>query len=79
MIEMELEDKYVWENPDKESDQVRLIKKYLRTSQQKEVLDQLDLSIEDLLNGRFTQSQSKIVKVIFQEWNDKLGTKEFNY
>jgi len=76
---MELEDKYVWENPDKESDQVRLIKKYLRTSQQKEVLDQLDLSIEDLLNGRFTQSQSKIVKVIFQEWNDKLGTKEFNY
>src|SRR5260370_40129773 len=39
--------------PDREEHTVDIVKQYLRTSEQKAWLDAHDLSIEDLLNGRY--------------------------
>ncbi len=39
--------------PDPEEHTVDIVKQYLRTSEQKAWLDAHDLSIEDLLNGRY--------------------------
>jgi hypothetical protein len=66
----------LWENSEEEY-VVPLIKKYLRTDAQKLWLFVEDLSIEDMLNGRFDQTQEVMVKLYFKEWNQKLGTKHF--
>src|SRR5260370_5848189 len=39
--------------PDREEHTVDIVKQYLRTSEQKARLDAHDLSVEDLLNGRY--------------------------
>src|SRR5260370_2901214 len=39
--------------PDREEHTVDIVKQYLRTSEQKAWLDAHDLSVEDLLNGRY--------------------------
>lgn len=61
-----------------ESYLVQAIKKFLRTDEQKKILFDLDLSIEDCLNGRYTQKEYPKVMKIFKEWNEKLGYKEFS-
>lgn len=58
---------------------IEAIKKYLLTQNQKETLYRLDLSIEDILNGRVHINGIKIKHKIFQEWNDKLGFIRFGY
>lgn len=60
-----------------ESYLVDAIKKHLRTEEQRKTLFDLDLSIEDCLNGRYTDQQGKVIHAIYQQWNDKLGFKHF--
>ncbi len=56
---------------------VQAIKRHLRNPYHKEVLDDLDLSIEDCLNGRYTAEQSTQVRGIYAQWNEKLGFPAF--
>ena len=56
---------------------VAAIKKWLRTPEQKKVLDDLDLSIEEMLNGSYTEDQSAAVGTIYDAWNQKLGFRAF--
>ena len=53
------------------------IKKYLRTQEQREQLASMDLSLEDLLNGRYNGNQGRQVRQIFAAWNEKLGFQAF--
>lgn len=55
------------------------IKKYLRTPEQKEMLNSFDLSVEDILNGRFYRAEEEMVENIFENWNYKLGKKVFGF
>lgn len=57
---------------------VDAIKDNLRTSEQRNWLAKVDLSIEDLLNGRYNPIFEKEVKEMYKSWNEKLGWKEFN-
>ena len=56
---------------------VDAIKKHLRTEDQRRRMFNLDVSIEDMLNGRYTGDKSDAVRAIFDEWNAKLGFKAF--
>ncbi len=69
---------YLWENADEEHF-VELIKKFLLTSDQRAQLAALDLTIEDLLNGRFTGEQEASAFAIFADWNAKLGKDHFKF
>jgi hypothetical protein len=66
-------------NADSEADQVRFIKAHLRTSDQKDWLDKQDLSIEDVMNGRFNEHQEGYIQKMHEEWNLKLGRKIFGF
>lgn len=79
MITMTEEDQFNWDNPDTEEDTIRLIKKYLRTPEQKALLDEADLSIEDLLNGRYANGYQGLAESLFADWNQRLGKKEFGF
>lgn len=54
---------------------VTAIKTYLLTDKQKKALYKKDLSIEDMLNGRYVGTSEKFVYKILDEWNEKLGFK----
>jgi hypothetical protein len=58
---------------------VEAIKKYLRTEEQRKRLFEVDISIEEMLNGRYqgTARNCKVVQGIYDEWNAKLGFKAF--
>lgn len=76
---MDSDELFNWENPDSEEVSIDLIKKYLRTPAQKEMLDKFDLTIADLLNGRYAQAYAAAVQSIFDDWNQRLGEKHFGY
>jgi len=52
---------------------VEAIKTHLRSSANRDKLQKLDLSIEDVLNGRYGIKDEFFVRQIFNEWNQKLG------
>lgn len=54
---------------------VAAIKKYLRTPEQKALIEAKDSSIEDMLNGRVENDDW--TDGMFQAWNAALGWKEF--
>ena len=57
---------------------VGAIKKHLLTPAQKEFLHQFDMTIEDLLNGRWPVHMGEFLQThFFDEWNKILGWKEF--
>ncbi len=60
-----------------ESHLVTAIRKHLLTPQQRRILADLNLSIEDILNGRVTGYSEWAVDAIFDEWNVKLGFRHF--
>jgi hypothetical protein len=64
-------------NPEGEEDVPAVVKKYLRTPVQKTLLDQMDLSIEELLQGGYDPTQETKVKGIFSDWNRFLGREYF--
>lgn len=73
------EEFYRFENPDgEERDTVPFIRRYLLSEEQRKRLFDLNLSVEDLLNGRYTESQEAEVLSIFADWNKKLGYESFN-
>lgn len=78
-IELSEEDIYTLENATGEEYVVAVIKRYLRTSEQKAWLDGQDLSIEDLMNGRYGGEQEPIVLSIYNDWNAKLGVRYFGH
>ena len=73
------EEWHTWENPDDEIYTIDLIKKYLRTDAQKSWLSVEDLTISDILSGRFNENQEPIVQSFFDDWNNKLGSKHFGF
>ena len=56
---------------------VTAIKKHLLTEEQRKKLFDLNLSIEECLNGRYTGEQEASVHAIYKEWNEKLGFHSF--
>lgn len=72
------EEFFLWENADEEHF-IELIKKFLRTASQRAMLEAMDLTIADLLNGRFNGEQEKSVLEIFADWNSKLGKDHFKF
>ena len=59
---------------------VAIIKKYLRTPEQKNWMNQNDISIEDMLNGRVEgEENDQVVDQVFDSWNKILGQKVFGY
>jgi len=66
----------VLENGDDEHYQVARIKQYLRTPEQKKILDEHDWSIENILNGRIEGDMS-LINVMLQDWNKKLEREIF--
>jgi hypothetical protein len=68
----------LWDMNGEEEYTVPLIKKYLRTEQHRVMLNALDISIEDALNGRVEgQEKQEFVHALFECWNQKLGYKHF--
>jgi hypothetical protein len=78
-IEMTPEDQHVWESCPEEHYIVSLIKKYLLTADQRQKLHEADLSLEDMLNGRFGLEQESLVLDFFSDWNEKLGERYFHF
>ena len=58
---------------------VAAIKKHLLTEEQRKKLFDLNLSIEECLNGRYTGDQEEAVYSLYKEWNEKLGFKYFGF
>lgn len=52
---------------------VSAIKKYLLKPNQRQQMFQLDLSIEDILNGRTTGEHQPFIEELFKDWNSSLG------
>lgn len=73
------EEFHLWEQADEEY-VVPLIKKYLRTEAQKKEMNDFDITIEDMLNGRVAgEDAQKFVATTFMLWNARLGYKHFGY
>ena len=66
------------QGPDEEY-AVQAIRNHLLTDAQKRQLFDADLSIEDMLNGRFGLSREGLVKDMFADWNEKLGETQFGF
>lgn len=64
---------------DKEEYLVRAIKRHLLTEYQKNVLINHDLSVEDVLNGRWPMDLEDVISIILEEWNQTLGWHEFGF
>lgn len=74
------EEWHLWDDICDEEYVVPLIKKYLRTPEHKKMLDALDISIEDMLNGRVEgEEKHEVVEAMFAVWNQTLGYKRFGY
>lgn len=60
---------------------VAAIKKHLLTEEQRICLFNLDLSIEDVLNGRIGGGSKWefVTNVLFPDWNQKLGFESFKF
>lgn len=57
---------------------VRHIRTYLLTEGERVWLFKMNLSVEDVLNGRFPiNMMGEIKEKLFKPWNDKLGWTEF--
>jgi hypothetical protein len=63
----------------KEEYLVKAIKAVCLTLDQRQALFLLDLSIEDLLNGRFTLDKAPVANEIFADWNKTLGFHYFGF
>lgn len=53
------------------------IKRWLRTDEQRKMMADMDISIEEMLNGRYGGHLEPKVFQIYDEWNAKLGFKSF--
>lgn len=58
---------------------VQFIKKYCRDAEDRKAMERMDISIEEMLNGRFGGRFSSEVERIFAKWNKKIGYKYFGF
>ena len=58
---------------------VQAINKILLTASQRDFLADQHLQIADVLNGRFYGHQEASVLAIFDDWNARLGRKEYGF
>ena len=58
---------------------VAAIKRHLMTNNEKAILFNLDLSIEDCLNGRYTAEHAETIQILYRNWNRILGWHEFGF
>ncbi len=59
---------------------VQVIKKHLRTEDQRKLMFEHDFTIEDMLNGRVEGEEADAeVDPIFADWNAKLGHHAFGF
>lgn len=58
---------------------INAIKSYLLTKEQDHLIRINHLSIEDMLNGRFTSDKSELVMSILNQWNQVLGWNKFGF
>jgi hypothetical protein len=56
---------------------ITAIKKHLRTGEDRAWLERHDLSLEDLLNGRYPLALGHEVSQILGRWNQRLGCRYF--
>lgn len=62
-----------WREDDGERHCVRDIKRVLLTANQKRILDEHDLNVADVLNGRCPMVLGDAVNRMLRDWNDRLG------
>jgi hypothetical protein len=60
-------------DPQEESALVAAIRVHLLTEEQRKWLFDADLSVEDLLNGRYTDATEQGVLKLFKTWNEQLN------
>jgi len=74
----EEEIKDFWKNGDfcEEKYLVEAIKKYLRDDDDKKAMYDLDMSIEEMLNGIGPWDETQ---ALFNKWNNKIGFRYFSY
>jgi len=72
---------HILEHPDREEHTIDIIKSYLRTEEQRKWMYNQDLSIADILNGRFhgTEATVTIIQSMFNDWNEKIGKRLFRF
>jgi hypothetical protein len=58
---------------------VKAIQKNLLSDADREFLDSTGYAVEDLLNGRTFGVDPEHIQKIFNDWNCKLGWKEFGF
>ena len=56
---------------------IEAIERWLITEEQRDVMFLVNLTIEKMLNGRYSQDVVSVVVGIFNEWNKKLGFNSF--
>lgn len=72
------EEWHLWDWLGEEEYVVPLIKKYLRSDEQRQEMAKYDISIEDMLNGRVEGEEAhNFVALAFLDWNKKLGYLQF--
>jgi hypothetical protein len=69
---------YLQEGVDDEEWEIEVIKRHLRTSEQKAWMDKHDISIADVLNGRI-RGDLDVEGMLFDNWNTKLGVKVYGF
>ena len=69
----------VLEDGSDEHIQIRRIKEYLLTEEQKKQLNDANYDISDVLNGRTLPFFEPAVEVMFADWNNKLGRHVFGF
>lgn len=58
---------------------VDAIKRHLMDNDDIVTLSNANISVEDLLNGRFNGAQEPIIERIMDKWNQKLGHRYFGF
>jgi len=69
---------YLMEGVDDEEWAVKVIKRHLRTPEQKAWMDEQDISVEDLFHGRYPGNLD-VKGILYHDWNTRLGVKVFGF
>jgi len=73
------EEKLHFTNPDNEAELVNAIRTHLLSKTQRQQLFDANISVEDILNGRFEERYSTLIDALFTDWNEKLGRRQFHF
>jgi hypothetical protein len=66
--------------PQEEADTVQIIRKQLLTQEDRKLMFDLDISVEDILDGRVEGEEAdEASKLIMKHWNERLGMNIFGF